>query len=228
MRNMVLYRRPIVETVFVLVFIGHCCVCRAADRPLPENSRVSGTYFAAMTPHTFRNSPLTANSEPLPVDVAGALISYVVRYNSLGYYEAAGSQGVVFINGRKWPLSVNMVAAPFGATRQDDYDMGYHIEAQMNGIIVPAPTSGATAELQKWIGEGVLDYVAKGSGQYFKRVQYQLLNPTNSLTYYYNYSQNSAVVRVERSIWSQASSFEAKKLNDQQLYGYTPRVKIRR
>ncbi len=205
----------------------------AATRPAQQNPKVTGTYYGVYFPHSF-----TADAAlGVDLDVGGAIMTFGLAYNTLGYYQAVSPRCVAFVRGRALNITAEFVSSPFGglpgALTANDLDLLAHFESdfsQLSGVVTGVPglwPTGAAVNFGTYRGEGVLNYVRKAPGVYFnENVAYTGLE-TFTLDYSAKFS-NAGVIAQEATATVPGVYMEAKKVSDQLNTSYAPRVKIRR
>ncbi len=207
----------------------------AGTKPAPANSRVTGSYYGVFYPHDFSTSALN----PANLKVGGGVMTFAMAYNTLGYYQAVSPRCVAFIRGRAINMTVSMISSPFGglpgALTASDLDLLVSFEADLTaftGNITGGPNAPTTVRFQRYRGEGVVSYVRKAQGQYFPEPIAYRANDGVNLTFTVDMgletTGNAAVVSTEVTATVPGVRFEAKKVSDQLLGSYTPRVRIRR
>lgn len=92
---------------------AHICIAGALLAPVSvvqaqalKDPKVVGSYVGILTAHSFTTAGLGLN-------VAGVLFRFNMQYQSMGYHEGTVSQGVMFMNGRKFIVSGSAVVPPF-------------------------------------------------------------------------------------------------------------------
>jgi hypothetical protein len=205
----------------------------AGTKPAPANSRVTGSYYGVFYPHDFS----TSASNPVNLQVGGGIMTYALAYNTLGYYQAVSPRCVAFIRGRAVDLTVSMISSPFGglpsALTASDLDLLVSFEADLSSLTGNLTTGNqTTVRFQKYRGEGIISYVRKAQGEYFPEpIAYRADDGVNlkfTIDMGLETSGNAAVVSTEVTATVPGVRFEAKKVSDQLLGTYTPRVRIRR
>lgn len=110
--------RALTKAAMILTFAGFC-LARVNGQAV-QDPKLTGTYIAAVTGHSVGT-----------LRIGGALLSFAMEYvGGLGYHAVSSSTGVLFFQGKRYPITLDASVPPFtsvlgtgkGGTKNQDLD----------------------------------------------------------------------------------------------------------